>query len=176
MKDESEDRLESWKGMLGKRKQLGFEKARHKGGEIDIEAWVKEPARPTLKIGSESSISVQRAGTGFETPHHPNSYFPPAACCKSLRQEKHWSPMGWIEENMKSTHIRQIVSQAISLGMVISSALIIWKGLICITGSESPVVVVLSGSMEPGFKRGDILFLYMNKDPIRAGQIVVFND
>ncbi|XP_052488188.1 uncharacterized protein LOC105773810 isoform X2 [Gossypium raimondii] len=62
--------------------------------------------------------------------------------------------MGWIEENMKSTHIRQIVSQAISLGMVISSALIIWKGLICITGSESLVVVVLSGSMEPGFKRG----------------------
>nr|KJB64777.1 hypothetical protein B456_010G064400 [Gossypium raimondii] len=61
--------------------------------------------------------------------------------------------MGWIEENMKSTHIRQIVSQAISLGMVISSALIIWKGLICITGSESLVVVVLSGSMEPGFKR-----------------------
>ncbi|MBA0722596.1 hypothetical protein Golax_003256, partial [Gossypium laxum] len=69
--------------MLGKRKQLGFEKARHKGGEIDIEAWVK---------------------------------LVPAACCKSLRQEKHWSPMGWIEENMKSTHIRQIVSQAISLG------------------------------------------------------------
>jgi signal peptidase I len=25
--------------------------------------------------------------------------------------------------------------------------------LMCITGSESPVVVVLSGSMEPGFKR-----------------------
>ncbi|XP_040947675.1 signal peptidase complex catalytic subunit SEC11A-like isoform X1 [Gossypium hirsutum] len=37
--------------------------------------------------------------------------------------------------------------------MVISSALIIWKGLICIIGSESPVVVVLSGSMKPGFKR-----------------------
>ncbi|OMP07232.1 Peptidase S26B, eukaryotic signal peptidase [Corchorus olitorius] len=60
--------------------------------------------------------------------------------------------------------------------MVIASALIIWKGLICITGSESPVVVVLSGSMEPGFQRGDILFLYMNKDPIRAGEIVVYND
>ncbi|EOY31039.1 Peptidase S24/S26A/S26B/S26C family protein, putative isoform 2 [Theobroma cacao] len=52
----------------------------------------------------------------------------------------------------------------------------VWKGLICITGSESPVVVVLTGSMEPGFKRGDILFLYMSKDPIRAGEIVVFND
>ena len=34
-----------------------------------------------------------------------------------------------------------------------TSALIIWKGLIVVTGSESPVVVVLSGSMEPGFKR-----------------------
>ncbi|XP_022749702.1 signal peptidase complex catalytic subunit SEC11C-like isoform X2 [Durio zibethinus] len=84
--------------------------------------------------------------------------------------------MGWIEEKMKSTQIRQTLYQAISLGMVIASALMIWKGLICITGSESPIVVVLSGSMEPGFKRGDILFLYMNKDPIRAGEIVVFND
>ncbi|PPR97682.1 hypothetical protein GOBAR_AA22981 [Gossypium barbadense] len=60
-------------------------------------------------------------------------------------------------------------------GMIVTSALIIWKALMCITGSESPVVVVLSGSMEPGFKRGDILFLHMSKDPIRAGEIVVFN-
>ncbi|OAY80080.1 Signal peptidase complex catalytic subunit SEC11C [Ananas comosus] len=51
----------------------------------------------------------------------------------------------------------------------------IWKGLMCFAGSESPVVVVLTGSMEPGFKRGDILFLHMNKDPIRAGEIVVYN-
>jgi signal peptidase I len=38
-------------------------------------------------------------------------------------------------------------------GMIVTSALIIWKGLMVVTGSESPVVVVLSGSMEPGFKR-----------------------
>ena len=37
------------------------------------------------------------------------------------------------------------------------------------------VVVVLSGSMEPGFYRGDILFLNMGHQPIRAGEIVVFN-
>lgn len=37
--------------------------------------------------------------------------------------------------------------------MIVTSALIIWKGLMCFTGSESPVVVVLSGSMEPGFRR-----------------------
>ncbi|TVU16898.1 hypothetical protein EJB05_32901 [Eragrostis curvula] len=49
------------------------------------------------------------------------------------------------------------------------------QGLMVVTGSESPVVVVLSGSMEPGFKRGDILFLHMSKDPIRTGKIVCFN-
>ncbi|RVW84414.1 Signal peptidase complex catalytic subunit SEC11A [Vitis vinifera] len=149
--------------------------------------------------------------------------------------------MGWIGEtidSIKSIQIRQVLSQAVSLGMIVTSALIIWKALMCITGSESPVVVVLSGSMEPGFKRlqasifmeaalfllnmyefvsswaltsgeggrhngplgpkinngirgwvdglvedylipvfeeRDILFLHMSKDPIRAGEIVVFN-
>ncbi|KAL6568058.1 hypothetical protein OROHE_003742 [Orobanche hederae] len=37
--------------------------------------------------------------------------------------------------------------------MIVASALMIWKTLICITGSESPVVVILSESMEPGFAR-----------------------
>jgi len=37
------------------------------------------------------------------------------------------------------------------------------------------VVVVLSGSMEPGFHRGDILFLNMGLQPVRTGEIVVFN-
>ncbi|KAH9625042.1 hypothetical protein KSS87_020795 [Heliosperma pusillum] len=86
--------------------------------------------------------------------------------------------MRWISEqidSIKSIQIRQLVTQVISLGMIVTSALIIWKALMCFTGSESPVVVVLSGSMEPGFKRGDILFLTMRKDPIRTGEIVVFN-
>ncbi len=38
-------------------------------------------------------------------------------------------------------------------GMIVMSALIIWKGLMCFAGSESPVVVVFTGSMEPGFRR-----------------------
>lgn len=78
-------------------------------------------------------------------------------------------------ESLRSLQIRQVAMQAISLGMIVTSALIIWKGLMCVTGSESPVVVVLSGSMEPGFKRGDILFLHMSKAPIRTGEIVVFH-
>ncbi|KAL5554203.1 hypothetical protein UlMin_041604 [Ulmus minor] len=59
--------------------------------------------------------------------------------------------------------------------MIVTSALIIWKALMCVISSESPVVVVLSGSMEPGSKRGDILFLHMSNDPIHAREIVVFN-
>ena len=42
------------------------------------------------------------------------------------------------------------------------------------TKSESPVVVVLSGSMEPAFQRGDILFLNNDDRPVEAGEIVVF--
>ncbi|URD87655.1 signal peptidase [Musa troglodytarum] len=86
--------------------------------------------------------------------------------------------MGWLADSLDSIRtlqIRHVLTQVVSLGMIVTSALIIWKGLMCVTGSESPVVVVLSGSMEPGFKRGDILFLHMSTDPIRAGEIVVFN-
>lgn len=43
------------------------------------------------------------------------------------------------------------------------------------TGSESPIVVVLSGSMEPAFHRGDLLFLTnFREEPVRVGDIVVF--
>jgi signal peptidase I len=84
--------------------------------------------------------------------------------------------------------------------MIVFSALMIWKGLMFLTLSESPVVVVLrstlpslsfcpaplssaspslppspgSGSMMPAFQRGDILFLTNYNDPIRVGEIVVF--
>ncbi|XP_031131832.1 signal peptidase complex catalytic subunit SEC11C [Ipomoea triloba] len=83
--------------------------------------------------------------------------------------------MGRIGDTIKSFKIRHALSQAITLGMIVASALMIWKGLMCVTGCESPIVVVLTGSMEPGIKKGDILFLTMNDDPIRAGEIVVFN-
>jgi len=69
---------------------------------------------------------------------------------------------------------RQLTFQALNLAMIVFSALMIWKGLMVVTKSESPVVVVLSGSMEPAFQRGDILFLTNHDDPIRAGEIVVF--
>uniref|UniRef100_A0A6N2KD61 Signal peptidase I n=1 Tax=Salix viminalis TaxID=40686 RepID=A0A6N2KD61_SALVM len=63
--------------------------------------------------------------------------------------------MGWIAEHVesiKSMKIRDTLSQLITLGMIVSTALIIWKGL-----------------------DGDILFLHMSEAPFRAGEIVVYN-
>ena len=51
-----------------------------------------------------------------------------------------------------------------------------WKGLCLATDSSTPIVVVLSGSMEPGFQRGDLLFLW-NRDfysETAVGDIVVY--
>ena len=69
---------------------------------------------------------------------------------------------------------RQLTFQILNLAMIVLSALMIWKSLMVVTKSESPVVVVLSGSMEPAFQRGDILFLSNYDDPIETGEIVVF--
>eukprot|EP00735_Rhodelphis_limneticus_P011339 TRINITY_DN4425_c0_g1::TRINITY_DN4425_c0_g1_i1::g.7377::m.7377 TRINITY_DN4425_c0_g1::TRINITY_DN4425_c0_g1_i1::g.7377 ORF type:complete len:192 (-),score=28.90,sp/Q5RC30/SC11C_PONAB/58.86/1e-66,Peptidase_S24/PF00717.18/2e-10 TRINITY_DN4425_c0_g1_i1:888-1463(-) len=77
-------------------------------------------------------------------------------------------------QEVKLLRPRQIMLQIINLGLIVSSALMIWKTLMVVTNSESPVVVVLSGSMEPGFERGDILFLSMGAEAFRPGDITVF--
>lgn len=71
-------------------------------------------------------------------------------------------------------NIRTFITQAVVLGTVVSSALMLWKFLMLVTNSESPIVVVLTGSMEPSFYRGDLLFInwdYTNPSP---GDIVVY--
>ncbi|PAV17821.1 sec11 c [Pyrrhoderma noxium] len=55
--------------------------------------------------------------------------------------------------------VRYVLLQALNFASVIASGLMIWKGLGLICNTESPIVVVLSGSMEPAFYRGDLLFL-----------------
>eukprot|EP01084_Bolivina_argentea_P069500 126455_1 len=66
---------------------------------------------------------------------------------------------------------RDALKQALNLATIVFSALMIWKSLMLVTGSESPVVVVLSGSMEPTMWRGDILALWMPKQ-FEVGDIV----
>lgn len=82
--------------------------------------------------------------------------------------------LGFLDE-VRRMNKRQLYYQFLNFGMIVSSALMIWKGLMVVTGSESPIVVVLSGSMEPAFYRGDLLLLTNHKEePIRVGEIVVF--
>ncbi|KAH9260582.1 hypothetical protein BASA81_001049 [Batrachochytrium salamandrivorans] len=50
-----------------------------------------------------------------------------------------------------------------------------WRAVVLVTNCSAPMVVVLSGSMEPAFYRGDILLLNNSpKDPISPGEIIVF--
>ncbi|KAI8987589.1 signal peptidase I [Mycotypha africana] len=76
---------------------------------------------------------------------------------------------------LRRMNMRQVASQVLNILTIAASALMIWKGLSIITNTESPVVVVLSGSMEPAFHRGDLLFLTLPKDaPIQINDITVF--
>lgn len=56
-------------------------------------------------------------------------------------------------DEVRRMNLRQLLYQGLNFAMIVSSALMIWKGLMVVTGSESPIVVVLSGSMEPAFYR-----------------------
>ena len=53
-----------------------------------------------------------------------------------------------------------MLEQAFALVIIVGSALALWKCLCIGFHTECPVVVVLTGSMEPGYYRGDILFVY----------------
>ncbi|OBZ76223.1 Signal peptidase complex catalytic subunit SEC11 [Grifola frondosa] len=62
-------------------------------------------------------------------------------------------------KTLRRLGFRHVLLQILNFASVLASGLMIWKGLGLITNTESPIVVVLSGSMEPAFYRGDLLFL-----------------
>ena len=96
---------------------------------------------------------------------------------------------------------RQAAAQLMNFGLILSTAFMVrhppplrcashltvrmltnpgrqmWKGLSVISDSPSPIVVVLSGSMEPAFQRGDLLLLWNRNlfSETSVGEIVVYN-
>ena len=63
---------------------------------------------------------------------------------------------------------RQIIKQIIFAMYAISSSYFTWKAICCILDNDSPIVCVLTQSMEPGYRRGDILLLgSRSRDGIR---------
>ncbi|KKA28394.1 hypothetical protein TD95_000180 [Thielaviopsis punctulata] len=74
-------------------------------------------------------------------------------------------------------NIRQLANQVLTFCMILTTAFMMWKGLSVVADSASPIVVVLSGSMEPAFQRGDLLFLWNRNwmSETDVGDVVVYN-
>ena len=68
---------------------------------------------------------------------------------------------------------RRTLSQVLVYFLIFSTPCVIWYSLCAITHTYSPIVVVTSGSMEPVFRRGDILFVSNRTQSIELGDIVV---
>ncbi|KEP49162.1 signal peptidase complex catalytic subunit SEC11 [Rhizoctonia solani 123E] len=78
-------------------------------------------------------------------------------------------------KTLKRMGVRALLLQVMNFAMVISTGLMVWKGMGLATNTESPIVVVLSGSMEPAFYRGDLLFLTNFPNvPYQIGDITVY--
>ncbi|TFK39607.1 hypothetical protein BDQ12DRAFT_722446 [Crucibulum laeve] len=75
----------------------------------------------------------------------------------------------------KKMSVQMLLLQFLSLTSSISGMMVTYQGLGLVTNTESPVVVVLSGSMEPAFQRGDVLFLTNpSQDRYMTGDIIVY--
>ncbi|KAG6030402.1 Signal peptidase complex catalytic subunit [Claviceps citrina] len=72
---------------------------------------------------------------------------------------------------------RQGAAQLMNFALILSTAFMMWKGLSIAADSPSPIVVVLSGSMEPAFQRGDLLLLWNRnlRQETAVGEVVVYN-
>ncbi|KAJ3479428.1 hypothetical protein NLG97_g8323 [Lecanicillium saksenae] len=69
--------------------------------------------------------------------------------------------------------IRRGASVLLSTALMITHIFMAWKALVLITGSRTPLAVVTSESMEPGFQRGDILLLWNRPNHIMVGDIAL---
>ncbi|KAJ7820108.1 signal peptidase I [Mycena olivaceomarginata] len=63
---------------------------------------------------------------------------------------------------MRGARVRRVLLQAQAIALSLASTFMIYTALGLLTNCKSPIVVVLSGSMEPGIYRGDLLFLSNN--------------
>ncbi|KAF7798125.1 hypothetical protein EIP86_009340 [Pleurotus ostreatoroseus] len=78
-------------------------------------------------------------------------------------------------KTLRRLGVRHVLLQILNFASVLATGLMIWKGLGLVCNTESPIVVVLSGSMEPAFYRGDLLFLTNPVDQrYQTGDITVY--
>lgn len=76
---------------------------------------------------------------------------------------------------LKRQSPRQLSLRLIAASYSVISTYMLWKLIGLFLSNDSPIVVVLSESMYPGFERGDILFLSpKNYDDYVVGDMTVF--
>lgn len=80
-------------------------------------------------------------------------------------------------DTILALRMRDCFHKAIRVLSIFVVVLISWTVFVRITNCPSAVVVVISGSMEPGYSRGDILLLHHRFDlsPVRVSDVVVFD-
>lgn len=81
----------------------------------------------------------------------------------------------YLFSSVQGLNYRQWMYQVLNLVLTMTSVMMVWMVLKVMTWCHSPLVVVISGSMEPTFHRGDLLFMTNFQDePIVVGDVVGF--
>lgn len=62
----------------------------------------------------------------------------------------------------------------LTLATTLLQVVVIFKCLTIVSGAETPLMVVVSGSMEPALQRGDLIGVWNTSAPLEVGEIVVF--
>lgn len=75
--------------------------------------------------------------------------------------------------NARQSNRHDLALKALKILLVPATIYMVWKTASMVSDSRYPIVVVVSGSMEPAFSRGDLLLLSNRKHIIEAGDIPV---
>lgn len=78
------------------------------------------------------------------------------------------------KEESTFSSMKKFIKDIIVFAAVVGSALSLWNVGKLVTNTESPIVVVLTGSMEPAFFRGDLLLVTHFPEELKVGDIIVF--
>lgn len=81
-----------------------------------------------------------------------------------------FNDLDWKEIRRRS--IRQNITQFVLASYTLIGSYMIWKIIGLLLNNDTPIVCVLSESMEPGFKRGDVLFI--KPQEYKVGDISVY--
>lgn len=69
--------------------------------------------------------------------------------------------------------MRTALLSLLSILRVFGTAFMAWKLLTLVSNTAHPAMVVVSGSMEPAFQRGDVIFLSNLDQQVQVGDIPV---